>query len=81
MVQRKVVTPNDFTDLDQVRDRLRRFEDRYNATAQPFQWKFTTTDLDDLLARLDHHTHRPTRRILHRPGCLINPRRTSGADH
>jgi transposase len=56
IVQRKVVTPNDFTDLNQVRDRLRAFEDRYNATAQPFQWKFTTSDLDDLLARLDRHT-------------------------
>ncbi|MFE7111501.1 IS630 family transposase, partial [Streptomyces sp. NPDC057600] len=56
VVQRKVVSPNDFTDLAQVRDRLRAFEDRYNATAQPFQWKFTTSDLDDLLARLDRHT-------------------------
>ncbi|HEV2638988.1 MAG TPA: IS630 family transposase [Actinocrinis sp.] len=63
VVQRKVVAPNDFTNLDQIRDRLRAFEDRYNATAQPFQWKFTTTDLDDLLARLDRreqeeHSHR-----------------------
>ncbi|GAA3006991.1 hypothetical protein [Streptomyces fulvorobeus] len=41
--------------LDQVRDRLQAFEDRYNATAQPYQWKFTTSDLDDLLARLDRH--------------------------
>ena len=56
IVQRKVVSPNDFTDLTQVRDRLRAFEDRYNATAQPFQWKFTTSDLDDLLTRLDRHT-------------------------
>ncbi|MFJ3221504.1 hypothetical protein ACIPLC_37000 [Kitasatospora sp. NPDC086801] len=56
VVQRKVVQPNDFTDLLQVRDRLRAFEDRYNATAQPFQWRFTTSDLDDLLARLDRHT-------------------------
>lgn len=56
IVQRKVVSPNDFTDLDEVRKRLRAFEDRYNVTAQPFQWKFTTTDLDDLLARLDRHT-------------------------
>ena len=56
VVQRKVVAPNDFTNLDQVRDRLQAFEDRYNATAQPFQWKFTTSDLDDLLARLDRHT-------------------------
>jgi transposase len=55
IVQRKVVSPNDFTDLTQVGDRLRAFEDRYNATAQPFQWRFTTSDLDDLLARLDRH--------------------------
>jgi transposase len=55
IVQRKVVAPNDFTDLDQIRDRLRAFETRYNAAAQPFQWKFTTTDLEDLLARLDRH--------------------------
>jgi transposase len=56
VVQRKVVSPNDFTDLSEVENRLRSFEDRYNATAQPFQWKFTTSDLDDLLARLDRHT-------------------------
>ncbi|MGI5518626.1 hypothetical protein [Streptomyces sp. CA-106131] len=56
VVQRKVVSPSDFTDLTQVGDRLRGFEDRYNATAQPFQRKFTTSDLDDLLARLDRHT-------------------------
>ncbi|WP_405683558.1 hypothetical protein OG204_00260 [Streptomyces sp. NBC_01387] len=36
--------------------RLRAFEDRYKAAAQPFQWKFTTSDLDELLARLDRHT-------------------------
>jgi transposase len=56
VVQRKVVAPNDFTNLDQVENRLTAFEHRYNATAQPFQWKFTTTDLDDLLARIERHT-------------------------
>ncbi|MFD9030816.1 transposase [Streptomyces sp. NPDC059567] len=56
IVQRKVVSPNDFTDLTQVRDRLRAFEDRYDSAAQPFQWRFTTSDLDDLLARLDRRT-------------------------
>ncbi|WP_371666640.1 IS630 family transposase (plasmid) [Streptomyces sp. NBC_00289] len=56
VVQRKVVSPNDFTDLNEVENRLRAFEDRYNATAQPFQWRCTTSDLDDLLARLDRHT-------------------------
>jgi len=54
-VQRKVVAPNDFTRLDQARQRLAGFQQRYNATARPFQWKFTPADLDDLLARIDQH--------------------------
>jgi hypothetical protein len=53
IVQRKVVNPNDFTDLDQIRDRLAAFETRYNAVARPFSWKFTRTDLADLLHRID----------------------------
>jgi len=55
IVQRKVVTPNDFTSLDQVEDRLTAFERRYNATARPFRWKFTPDDLEDLLARIERH--------------------------
>ena len=55
IVQRKVVTPNDFTDLDQVQDRLTAFERRYNQTARPFTWRFTPADLQDLLARIDLH--------------------------
>ena len=55
IVQRKVVSPNDFTDLDQVTARLARFEARYNQTARPFKWKFTTTDLAELLLRIDNH--------------------------
>lgn len=55
VTQRKVVSPNDFTDLAQVEQRLSAFEQRYNATATPFDWKFTADDLDDLLARLDQH--------------------------
>jgi transposase len=55
VVQRKVLTPNDFTDLDQIRDRLAAFEARYNAIARPFDWKFTRADLSDLLRRIDAH--------------------------
>ena len=58
IVQRKVVTPNDFTDLDQVQDRLAAFEHRYNETARPFRWKFTPADLKDLLARIELHEHK-----------------------
>ena len=55
VVQRKVVSPNDFFDLDQIRARLAAFEIRYNAIATPFNWKFTRHDLDDLLKRIDAH--------------------------
>jgi hypothetical protein len=55
VIQRKVLTPNDFTGLDQIRDRLAAFEARYNAIARPFTWKFTPTDLGDLLRRIDAH--------------------------
>jgi len=57
VVQRKVVSPNDFTDLAEVKKRLADFEKRYNATAKPFQWKFTRRDLHDLLARISKHEH------------------------
>jgi transposase len=57
IIQRKVLSPNDFTDLSLVVERLSAFAARYNQTARPFKWKFTTTDLDDLLTRLD--THKP----------------------
>jgi transposase len=55
VVQRKVVSPNDFTNLTEVEQRLTDFEKRYNATAKPFQWKFTRTDLHDLLTRISQH--------------------------
>jgi transposase len=55
VVQRKALSPNDFTSLDQIRDRLAAFETRYNEIARPFSWKFTRTDLDDLLHRIDAH--------------------------
>jgi hypothetical protein len=55
VVQRKAVSPNDFTDLDEVEQRLAAFEKRYNAAALPFRWKFTREDLHDLLARISQH--------------------------
>jgi uncharacterized protein YdaL len=38
IVQRKVLSPNDFTDIDAISDRLSAFENRYSQTAQPFKW-------------------------------------------
>ena len=53
IVQRKVLTPNDFQDLDQVADRLSRFEQLYNTMAEPFGWNFTRDKLNAWLARLE----------------------------
>ena len=61
VVQRKVLTPNDFTDLDQIRDCLAAFEARYNAIARPFDWKFTRADLSDLIRRIDAHDKTKTK--------------------
>ncbi len=72
IIQRKVLTPNDFTSLDQVEDRLTAFEQRYNATARPFRWKFTPADLEDLMARIERHEQKEPN--LHQPpGCDYQP--------
>ena len=55
IVQRKVLSPNDFEELDAVERRLLAFEERYNATSVPFKWRYTTTDLHRYLERLDLH--------------------------
>jgi transposase len=55
IVQRKVVKPQDFDDLDALTDRLLAFQDRYNATAEAFDWRFTRKSLDRLLERLAAH--------------------------
>jgi transposase len=56
IIQRKVIKPADFADLDALADRLRRFEDRYNETATRFDWRFTTADLTVMLERVDTPT-------------------------
>ena len=52
VAQRKVLTPNDFTDLEEVERRLLAFERRYEEAARPFDWKFSRTDLARLMKRL-----------------------------
>jgi hypothetical protein len=52
MVQRKVLTPNDFANLAAVELRLRLYEELTNSKPKPFNWKFTKADLFDLLQRL-----------------------------
>lgn len=64
VIQRKVIKPADFADLAELGNRLVRFEDRYNATATPFKWRFTTADLARLLERVDIDQPAPARRLV-----------------
>ena len=41
IVQRKVVTPNDFASLADLQERLLAFQDHYSKPLRPFQWTFT----------------------------------------
>ncbi len=55
IVQRKVLTPNDFDDLAAVEERLLAFQRHYQEISQPFEWTFTRRNLDRLLERLGKH--------------------------
>jgi len=50
IVQRKVLSPNDFPDLAAVERHLLAFEALYNDTAVPFHWRFTRQHLAARLA-------------------------------
>ncbi len=53
IIQRKVLTPNDFADLEAVRLRLTLYEELSNQNPTPFQWKFDRTKLTTLLAKIE----------------------------
>jgi hypothetical protein len=53
VIQRKVIRPADFSGSDVLAARLLAFQERYNATATPFDWKFTRAKLTDLVRRID----------------------------
>jgi hypothetical protein len=52
IIQRKVLTPNDFSGLAEVEDRLLRFQEHFERMATPFEWKFTRQDLARLTKKL-----------------------------
>ncbi len=55
IVQRKVLTPNDFASLPAVAERLLAFERYFETLATPFQWRFTRADLAKLLQNIPPH--------------------------
>lgn len=55
VIQRKVLTPNDFPNLESVRLRLALYEELTNRRPKPFAWKFTRQDLANWLKRAAPH--------------------------
>jgi hypothetical protein len=53
IIQRKVLTPNDFASLEEVEQRLRFYEELSNREPRPFQWKFDRAALRKFLAKLE----------------------------
>lgn len=51
IIQRKVLAPNDFSRLHALAERLLEFQYYWEATAKPFEWKFTRSDLAAMLSR------------------------------
>ena len=52
VIQRKVLTPNEFEDLEELEAALLAFERYYETYAKPFEWRFTRRDLRKPLAKL-----------------------------
>ncbi len=55
IIQRKVLTPNDFANVDAIRLRLALYEQLSNRPPKPFAWKFTRQDLLNWLKRAAPH--------------------------
>src|SRR5712691_10302421 len=53
VIQKKVISPNDFASLGDLSGTLLAFVDRYNQTARPFNWNYTATDLARFLGRIN----------------------------
>lgn len=55
IIQRKVLTPNDFADLEALRLRRALYENLSNQSPKPFAWKFDRAKLVALLVKIEAH--------------------------
>ena len=58
IIQRKVLTPNDFASLEEVEQRLRLYEELSNREPRPFEWKFDRAALHKFLQNWKPNTTR-----------------------
>lgn len=55
IIQRKVVTPNDFPSVKELEQRIMNFQQYYEQIAKPIEWKFTREDLNKLLKKINRN--------------------------
>jgi hypothetical protein len=53
IIQRKVLTPNDFASLKEVEQRLKLYEELSNQEPRPFEWEFDRAALQTFMAKLE----------------------------
>ena len=56
IIQRKVLTPNDFASLEEVEQRLRLYEELSNREPRPFEWKFDRAALHNVPGKTGSQT-------------------------
>ena len=52
VVQCKLLTPDDFANVDDLTEKITAFEKRYKRAARPFDWRFGRADLNQLMQRI-----------------------------
>jgi hypothetical protein len=57
VVERKVLTPNDFKDFEDLKNKLYEFQMYYERIAKPFSWNFTRKELSELLDKISKHNY------------------------
>jgi len=81
IIQRKVVSPNEFTTLDQIETTTRRVRATLQRHRPTLPMEIHPNRSRRGPARQDRPTPAANRPTYHPSGRVINPRRTSGADH
>jgi len=64
IIQKKVISPNNFANLAELASTLLAFVQRYSKTAKPFSWEFTSADLTRMLRRIEVETPAPASTLL-----------------
>ena len=55
IIQRKVLTPNYYSSVEQLKETIMNFQYRYEKIGKPFEWKYTKNDLTKLMKKLKRY--------------------------